>query len=78
MNSFKGLITYKEEYILFDPSVSSTIDKQDVARTVSHQLAHQWFGDLVTCDSFDDIWLNAGFAEFCEYIYGTPEVSIYA
>jgi len=44
---------------------------------VSHELAHQWFGDYVTCASWQDIWINEGFASYCEYIALENLVSIY-
>uniref|UniRef100_A0A8C9SJF2 Aminopeptidase n=1 Tax=Scleropages formosus TaxID=113540 RepID=A0A8C9SJF2_SCLFO len=74
-----GLITYRETSLLYDPKMSSNGNKERVASVIAHELAHMWFGNLVTMRWWNDLWLNEGFATYVSYLgvdYAEPTWNI--
>lgn len=69
-----GLLTYRETNQLYDADFTTAMQQQRIAAVITHEQAHLWFGDLVTCEWWGHTWLNEGFARYFQYI-GTGFVS---
>ncbi|CAF1059093.1 unnamed protein product [Adineta ricciae] len=62
-----GLVTFREDQLIYDEKVVSTERKQDLGETIAHELAHFWFGNYVTCQWWTDLWLNEAMATWLSY-----------
>ncbi|CAH2070914.1 unnamed protein product, partial [Iphiclides podalirius] len=74
-----GMVNYREAYLLYDENNTNLINKIFIATIMAHELAHKWFGNLVTCFWWSNLWLNESYASFFEYFgahYADPSLEL--
>ncbi|XP_014370423.2 membrane alanyl aminopeptidase-like [Papilio machaon] len=74
-----GMVNYREAYLLYDPAHTNLNNKIFIATIMAHELAHKWYGNLVTCFWWSNLWLNESFASFFEYFgahYADPSLEL--
>ncbi|CAK5093200.1 unnamed protein product [Meloidogyne enterolobii] len=69
-----GVVTFREKYLLYSPELYTPLQKMDITSIIAHELAHQWFGNLVTMRWWSDLWLIEGVATLMEYL-GTDAIN---
>ncbi|XP_023950043.2 membrane alanyl aminopeptidase-like [Bicyclus anynana] len=62
-----GLVSYRELRLLYKEGETNALDKMNIGTITAHELAHKWFGNLITCRWWDNVWINEGFASYFEY-----------
>ncbi|XP_064071370.1 membrane alanyl aminopeptidase-like [Vanessa tameamea] len=62
-----GLVSYRELRLLYEEGETNALDKMTIGTITAHELAHKWFGNLITCRWWDNVWINEGFASYFEY-----------
>ncbi|XP_073942541.1 uncharacterized protein [Choristoneura fumiferana] len=62
-----GFVSYREVRLLYEEGETNALDKMYIGTITAHELAHKWFGNLVTCRWWDNVWINEGFASYFEY-----------
>ncbi|XP_013171134.1 PREDICTED: membrane alanyl aminopeptidase-like [Papilio xuthus] len=62
-----GFVSYREVRLLYEEGETNALDKKYIGTITAHELAHKWFGNLVTCRWWDNVWINEGFARYFEY-----------
>ncbi|XP_068631129.1 membrane alanyl aminopeptidase-like [Battus philenor] len=74
-----GMVNYREAYLLYDSAHTNLMNQNTIATIMAHELAHKWFGNLVTCFWWSNLWLNESFASFFEYFaahYADPSLEL--